>query len=191
MSEAAHNSLPAEVPCVIFVLDGINFAIPISQIKEISLVDEISPMPQAQELFSGIIDLRGRLLPVIDLRHKLKRRKEFADLLDNKLTAASSPQTKTESIPNNDLLAPSGINILVIEMMIDNKPFNSGLLVDEVFEVFYVPISTIEPSPSLSESAGKNFVVGLFKHRDRVVMLLDCRLMFTSEDIGSVPDDLR
>lgn len=191
MSDQALNNLPTEVPCVIFVLDGINFAIPISQIKEISLIEEISPMPQAQDIFSGIIDLRGRLLPVIDLREKLKGRKELTDLLREKQKAKAPLRAEIKLEIGDDLLAQTGINILVIETTVDHRPFSSGLLVDEVFEVYYVPIGSIEPAPSLSESSGKNFVVGLFKHLNRVVMLLDCRLMFTSEEVGSVMDDIK
>ncbi len=165
----------SEISCVIFRLGERLFALPISQIREITQTEEIAPLPNAPATVSGMIDIRGRLLPVVDLGEKIRVRPKT----EKGSTDVGAPVDAEE--PEG-----SGESILIVEFMGEHERERTatGLLVEEVLEVFYAPIDSIEPAPQMALVEPTACVAGVFKRRSRMILLLDCRKMFSPGELG-------
>ncbi len=163
------------IPCVIFRL-GINlFSIPISQLREIAQSEEILAMPGGPETVRGLIELRGHYLPVVDLHKKLHGRAN---------PPPEQADNSNEQPTDHDLNENVQPKILVADLRLTEGRFTIGLQVDEVIEVHYLPIETVEPAPAITHQQSTKCVAGLFKHKHGVVRLLDCRRMFTPDELG-------
>ncbi len=125
-----------------FRVGGETFAVPIALVHEIVRVPEITAVPEAPECIEGVINLRGKIIPVVDLR------KRFGE-------AAVSRGKKNR--------------ILVAE--VEGKLV--GLMVDAASEVLKLPPSEIEAPPNVFESDELNYVTGVGKLGDRLVILVD------------------
>jgi purine-binding chemotaxis protein CheW len=119
------------------------FAIPIEQVREIRAVESITKVPKAKSYVKGIMNLRGLIIPVIDVKEKL----------------GLSLQGKSNS---------SKQRILVAEI----NGALSGFLVDEVDQVIRLQSKDVEPAPqNVLES--HNYIKGIAKINDRLIVLLD------------------
>jgi len=120
-----------------------NYAIPIEQIREIRAVESITKVPRAKSYVMGIINLRGSIIPVIDVKEKLG--------LDSGTSISSSKQRILVADVNNSL---------------------TGLLVDEVDQVMRIQTKDIEPAPQAAlESCG--YVRGIVKSDEKLTVLID------------------
>lgn len=120
-----------------------NYAIPIEQIREIRAIESVTKVPKAKSYVKGIINLRGHIIPVIDVKEKLG--------LDSDTSINSSKQRILVAEVNNSL---------------------TGLLVDEVDQVMRIQTKDIEPAPqSVLESS--NYVKGIVKSDEKLIVLLD------------------
>jgi purine-binding chemotaxis protein CheW len=117
------------------------FGVPISLVHEIVRIPDITAVPDTPEFVQGVINLRGRIVPVVDLR------KRFGE-------------QPTVSKKNR---------ILVAE--VDGKLV--GLIVDAASEVFKLPHGEIEAPPNMFEDGDLNYVTGVGKWKDRLVILVD------------------
>ncbi|HET8719409.1 MAG TPA: chemotaxis protein CheW [Candidatus Nitrosotenuis sp.] len=119
------------------------YAIPIEQVKEIRAVESITKVPKAKSFVKGIMNLRGQIIPVIDVKEKL----ELSS--DEKINTAKQ-------------------RILVAEV---NNSL-TGLLVDEVDEVMRLQAKDVEHAPqSMLES--HNYINGIAKVNEKLIVLLD------------------
>ncbi len=125
-----------------FRVGGETFAVPIALVHEIVRVPELTAMPEAPECVEGVINLRGKIIPVIDLR------KRFGE-------PAVSRGKKNR--------------ILVAE--VEGKLV--GLMVDTASEVLKLPPSEVEAPPNVFENDELNYVTGVGKLGDRLVILVD------------------
>jgi purine-binding chemotaxis protein CheW len=122
------------------------YGVPITSLHEIVRVPEITAVPDAPDYMEGVINLRGKIVSVIDLR------KRFGE--------TRTGETRT---------APNRRNrILVVE----HGGRLSGLIVDSASEVIKIPVANVEPSPTVQEG-GLNCVTGLGKFQGRLIVLLD------------------
>lgn len=135
---------------------GTTFGIPIDRVREIVIVPEITPVPESGEFVRGIINLRGRILPVLDLGLRL-----------------GLPPGPREG---------SG-RILVVEQE-SQQPV--GLLVDEASEVLRVPETLLSPPPELAGGPLGASVRGVARLDERLVLLLDLARVVTPDVAGSV-----
>ena len=129
-----------------FALGDEHFALPILRVREILGITEITPVPRMPAHGRGVVNLRGKVVPVIDLRLRLG----FAAVPDHKRTCIIIVQTGT---------GPEAIQ--------------TGLVVDRVSEVRDIPASAIEPPPSFGVQIDPSCITGLGKSGKQVVMLLD------------------
>ena len=127
---------------VTFSLGGEEYAVDILKVQEINRMKEITRVPNAASYVEGVINLRGKVMPVIDLRKKFG--------LDSK---------------END--AQSRI------MIIDVQGMTIGLVVDAVSEVLRIPSDIVDPTPPVASEAGTEFITGIAKLEDRLIILLD------------------
>ncbi len=125
-----------------FMIAGESFGVDIGRVHEIVTVPEITKVPDTPDFLEGIINLRGKIISVMDLRKKLR--------LDG---AQRSKKNR----------------ILVTEM--DGKVV--GLIVDEVSEVLRINPDRIEPPPEMVSSVGAEYVTGVGRLEDRIILLLD------------------
>ncbi|MBV9086889.1 MAG: purine-binding chemotaxis protein CheW [Acidobacteriaceae bacterium] len=131
-----------ELHIVGFQVGRETFGVPISQIYEIMRVPEITSVPDAPEAVVGVMNLRGKIVPVVDLRRRFG--------------------TKADAFTRRN-------RVVVAE--VDGKLV--GLLVDSASEVLKLPQSEIQPAASLFQDQELNYVSGVAKVNERLIILID------------------
>ena len=130
------------------------YAMPILRVQEIIGMQEVTPVPRMPPEVRGVINLRGRVIPVIEMRRR------FA--------MESVPDTKrTCIVVLTAAPAPGG----------ESAPIVVGMIVDQVSEVLDLPADQIEPPPPLGASVHIACISGVAKLAKGVVMLLDVDLV--------------
>lgn len=135
-----------------FGLNRQQYAVPIMAVREINQLCEITPVPRTPTFILGVINLRGKIIPVADLRAKFGMSK-----------AEFGRQTC----------------IVVIETDIGQV----GMVVDEVNDVVELQASQIEPAPQLGPKAEMQFLMGIGKAHDRVLILIDIHTALSSREL--------
>lgn len=143
-----------------FQLAREEYGLEILKVREIIGLLEITRVPRTREFVRGVINLRGKVIPVIDLR--LKFGMERCETTDQTV-------------------------IIVVQCTIDGRPLTMGLLVDQVLEVLTIDADHIEPTPSLGHAAlDDGFILGVGKHDKRIVFLLDIARILSNEEVHEV-----
>lgn len=137
-----------------FELDKELFGVEVHRVVEIQEMISITKIPNAPDHMAGVLNLRGKILPLIDTKVKF----------------GLSPV-----IPTVDTC------IVVVEMKIEGETTLVGTLVDKVREVVSIPVAAIQKSPSIKAKFDLNFVNGMFKVDKDFVMLLDLNKTFALE----------
>jgi purine-binding chemotaxis protein CheW len=140
---------------VTFSIGEEEFGVDILKVQEIIRTMEITKVPRAQEFVEGVINLRGKVIPIIDLR----RRFGFTSKEYDKHT-----------------------RIIVIEI---NNMF-VGFVVDSVSEVLRIPAATVEPPPPVVAGVESEYISGVGKLQDRLLILLDLEKLLSGEDIEAL-----
>ncbi|MFW5781964.1 MAG: chemotaxis protein CheW [Candidatus Muiribacteriaceae bacterium] len=142
-----------------FNLDDEIYGIEILKVQEIIGMMKVTHFPKAPEYVRGVINLRGKVIPVIDIRNKF-----FLPVVED-----------TEKT-------------CIIVIFSDNaqEALNQGIIVDEVAEVLEVSEEQIEESPSFGTAVDMDFILGVGKVEEKVIILLDIEkvLMEGMEDLG-------
>jgi purine-binding chemotaxis protein CheW len=128
---------------VTFHLDGEEFAVEILKVQEIIRRIDPTRVPNAPEFVDGVINLRGKVVPVICLRKRF-------------------------GLPHHEEGSAGQSRIVVVE--VDGTV--AGLAVDSVSEVLRIPEDTVEPPPKLVK-VDRDYVSGVGKLQDRLLILLD------------------
>ncbi len=137
---------------VTFSIGEEEFGVNILKVQEIIRTMEITKVPRAPEFVVGVINLRGKVIPIIDLRRRFG-------------LAFKAPDKNTR--------------IIVIEI----NSIIVGFVVDAVSEVLRIPTSTVEPPPPVVAGVDSDYVSGVGKLHDRLLILLDLDKLLSSEDI--------
>ncbi len=140
-----------------FALGEESYGIPILKVKEIIGMMAITHVPKLQDFMKGVINLRGKIIPIIDLRLKF-------GLPDR---------------PYDDRTC-----IIVVEIDTGNGLRTSGIVVDTVQEVIEIDENTIEPPPQYGTDIEQSFLKGLGKLKDRVVMILETEGILTTNELN-------
>jgi len=135
---------------VTFYLDREEYGIDVRQVQEIRRLTEITTVPRAPEFIRGVINLRGRILPVLDLKLKLG------------LGEVASSRTARIVV------------VRVRERII-------GLLVDGASQVPKIPVSRIEAPPEEVVERGGDYIRGVAKLDDRLIILVDLERLLAHE----------
>ena len=133
-----------------------DYAVPIEQVREIRAVEKITKVPPSETYVKGIMNLRGLIIPVIDVKEKLG--------LDLGGIINSSKQRILVAEVNNSL---------------------TGLLVDEVDQVMRIQTKDIESAPQ-GALESRNYVKGVAKINEKLMILLDVNLLLGSNKTGHV-----
>lgn len=152
MSTALHDThinseKSVELQLVSFRLGNEEYGVDILKVQEINRMLAISKIPKAPEFVEGIINLRGKVIPIISLR------KRFG--LNDK---ENDKQTR----------------IIVVD--INGKVL--GIVVDSVSEVLRLQSGTVEPAPTVVSSRNEEYIKGVGKIADKLLILLDMEKLF-------------
>jgi purine-binding chemotaxis protein CheW len=139
-----------------FTLQDEEYGIGILEVKEIIGMMAVTPIPQTPEFLKGVINLRGKVIPVVDLR--LKFGLEEADYDERTC-------------------------IIVVEVRVDGGITLLGTVVDAVNEVAQLKSEDIEDAPSFGRSAETSYILGMAKSGDKVKTLLDIARVLSQEDL--------
>ncbi len=140
---------------VSFRIGNEEFGVDILMVQEIIRLPTITPIPNAPGFILGMINLRGKILPVIDLRQRLSIRGDGSNGYDRKT------------------------RILIVEV----HPHIIGFIVDSVSEVMKVPVGQIEPAPHLVTSTiNAEYINGVIKMTNRLIMLLDFQKLLSIKE---------
>jgi purine-binding chemotaxis protein CheW len=141
-----------ELQIVGFRIGRETFGLPISLVHEIVRPPQITNVPHAQEYVEGVMNLRGRIVPVIDLRRR------FGE------TAIANKRKN---------------RVLVVD--VDGRAV--GLVVDSASEVLKISDAHIEPPPNVFADDATNYVTGVAKYQDRLIILVDLKKILQSGEL--------
>jgi purine-binding chemotaxis protein CheW len=130
------------------------YGLEILKVRELIGLMEITRVPRAPAHVRGVINLRGKVIPVVDLRLKFG--------MD-----PTDPTSQTV--------------IIVVQLSAENGGLTMGILVDEVLEVRAITEGDIEPPPDLQGEVTSSFVRGVGKAEKRVIFLLDIDRVLSQE----------
>ena len=146
---------------VTFSLADELFGVEVSRAREILSLTPLTKVPQTPAYLLGVINLRGQVVPVVDMRLKLG------------LPAAEETEDTC---------------IIVIEVQVDGEAIVVGALADAVREVLEVRDDQIEPPPRLGTKLNTEFINGMGKVDEQFMILLNIDRVFSSEELTFVQD---
>lgn len=162
-SQAVMESTEREGKYLTFNLANEEYGIGILKVKEIIGMMTITPVPQTPPFVKGVINLRGKVIPVIDLRLKFGM----------------------EEIEYNERTS-----IIVVEVRGGTGTVQIGIVVDSVSEVVNIKSEDIENTPTFGTRLDTDYILGMAKMGGGVKILLDIDQVLTDEEINSLGSDL-
>lgn len=144
-----------------FCLGKEEYGVEILRVREIIGIIDITPLPQTPQYVKGVINLRGKIIPVIELRAKF---------------GMPSVEYNTETC------------IIVVEVSDEqgDEQFQIGVIVDTVREVMDIPREKIEPAPRFGCALNTEYILGMGKTKEKVIILLDIDRVLTAEEMGGL-----
>jgi len=136
---------------VTFKLGTEEFGVDILKVQEINKMMNITKIPNAPAFIEGVINLRGKIIPIVDLRKRFGFREQPYD---------------------------KSTRIIVVEL----EGLVLGFIVDSVSEVLRIPENTIEPPPSMVAGIESEYIEGVGKLDDRLLILLELKKVFSSPE---------
>jgi purine-binding chemotaxis protein CheW len=133
------------------------FGVDVSHVREILEFNTVTKVPRTPDYMRGVINLRGSVVPVLDMRLKFG-------------------MTMTEKTVNTC--------IIVVEVSFDGETTIIGALVDSVDEVFELEPDQIEPAPRIGIQLKTEFIKGMGKRDDRFIIILDIDRVFSTEELA-------
>jgi purine-binding chemotaxis protein CheW len=144
-----------------FRLGNEDYGIEILRVREIIGMLDITPLPHAPAHIKGVVNLRGRIIPVVDLR--------------TQFGMPATEQTPQTCIVFVEVTTPDGAD-----------RFPIGTVVDSVNEVLSIPADAIEPAPQFGCNIRTDFILGMGKIKDRVFILLDIDHALAANEIAAL-----
>ncbi|MDX9975986.1 MAG: chemotaxis protein CheW, partial [FCB group bacterium] len=135
------------------------FGIEILEVHEIIGLMPVTKVPRTPECVRGVLNLRGRIIPIVDLRLKFG----MDSVADTERTC-----------------------IIVVQVLQEGHSITMGILVDAVSEVVNVLESQIEPPPAFGTSVDTAFILGMGKIGQKVVLLLDVSAVLTGGETDAI-----
>ena len=157
----AVSTITEAVQYLTFKLADEIFALDVAKVREILEFTSITKVPQTPEFMRGVINLRGSVVPVVDLRLKFG-------------------MEPTEQTINTC--------IIVVEVTLEGDNTVLGALADSVQEVVEMEPDQIEPAPHIGTRLNTDFIKGMGKHDENFIMILDIDRVFSEQEMAAVQD---
>jgi purine-binding chemotaxis protein CheW len=135
------------------------FAFDISKVREVLDFTTITKVPKMPDFMRGVINLRGTVVPVVDLRLKF-------------------------GMPKTDKTVDTCV--IITEVNVDGVQTTLGALADSVQEVMDLGPDSIEPAPKIGTGLNTEFIKGMGKHNERFVIILDIDKVFSADELAAV-----
>lgn len=145
---------------VTFRLGNEDYAVDILKVQEINRMKEITRVPNTPSYVEGVINLRGKVIPVINLRSKF-------------------------GLTDKDNDTQSRI------MIMDIQGITMGLVVDAVSEVLRIPANIVEPTPPMASNISTEYIKGIAKLDDRLIILLDMDMLVGRAEEASMLETVK
>jgi len=146
-----------------FHLAGESYAFDVLKAREILSMVKITPLPSAMDFLSGVINLRGSVIPVVDLRKKFG-------------FEASSNTVDT--------------SIIIVEVVIDAETTIIGAIVDSVKGVLLCEQKDLEPPPRFGMKLNTNLIQAIVKKDGAFIILLDVNQVFSEKELWLIQDQV-
>jgi len=140
-----------------FKLDEEEFALDISRVREVLDFTKITRVPQTPGYMRGVINLRGSVIPVVDLNKKF------------------GIKDTTQTV---------NTRIIIGEVAVEGEDTILGVLADSVHEVIELEPENIEPAPKIGTKLRTEFLKGMGKRDKRFIMILDIDKAFSDDDLA-------
>jgi len=141
------------------VLDSEAYGLAVLKVREIIRLQKITPVPQVPEFVKGVINLRGRVIPIVDLRAKFGLKAEFTERTC----------------------------VVVVQVSLDaGNTVQMGLIVDSVEEVVNLTGEEIEPTPEFGVRIDTSYILGMAKIKGQVKTLLDIDRVVAPETVRAI-----
>ena len=145
---------------ITFSLGEEEYGVPVLQVHEIVKMDEIIKIPHSYDYFMGLMDIRGHVIPVIDLKKKLGIQFGDSENIDSIATRRA--------------------------IIIDVYDKRIGLAVDKVSHVNRFPPESIDSGPPAVKSSANRYIAGVGKFKDQFVVLMSLTNLFTPEEVDNI-----
>jgi len=142
-----------------FMIGKEEFGVGVLKVREIMGIQDITAVPQTPPYLKGVINLRGKVIPVIDLRLKF-------------------------GLPSMDYTQRTCI--IVVQVKSGSTLLMMGIVVDEVCEVITMGSGEIEDTPDFGASVATNYILGMAKIKGKVKILLDINEVLTSQELSGL-----
>ena len=159
IDQAVKRMAEREGKYLTFSLDREEYGIGILKVKEIIGMMRITPIPQTPEFVKGVINLRGKVIPVTDLRLRFGM----------------------GSIDYNERTC-----IIVVEINAGSGKIHTGIVVDSVSEVLNIKSSDIEDTPSFGTKLNTDYILGMAKMGGGVKILLEIDRVLNSQELEAL-----
>lgn len=141
-----------------FILDGEEYGVDILRVQEIKGWDRVTPIPNTPEFIRGVLNLRGTIVPIIDLRLRF-------------------------NLPHL-AYGPTTVVIMLKVLNADDKSRIMGIVVDGVSDVYNMPEDNIKASPDFGAAVDTAFIRGLATVNEKMVIVLDIDHMLNSRELA-------
>ncbi|PCH59987.1 MAG: chemotaxis protein CheW [Gammaproteobacteria bacterium] len=142
-----------------FILSDEEYGVDILRVQEIKGWDSVTPIPNTPDYIKGVINLRGTIIPIVDLRLKFR--------LDS---VSYSPLTV----------------VIVLKIISDGNERVMGIVVDAVSDVYNVPETEMKPPPDFGNVVNVDYVRGLATVDEKMIIVLDIDHLLTSSVLKSL-----
>ncbi len=137
------------------------YALDIAKVREVLDFTSVTKVPRTPEFMRGVINLRGSVVPVVDLRLKFGI-------------------SKTDKTINTC--------IIIMEVRVDKETTILGALADSVQEVVDLDPDNIEPAPRIGTKLKTEFITGMGKQNEKFIIILDIDKIFSTEELAVVQE---
>ena len=144
-----------------FIMADEEYGVDILSVKEIRNWDSATPIPKSPDHVRGVINLRGTIIPIIDLRQCFGM----------------------EAIEYGPLTV-----VLVLQIESDRGHRELGIVVDAVSDVYSLDEAQIKPTPEMGDKIDTNFIKGLASIEDKMVILLNIDRLLTRDDLNGIAE---
>ena len=155
------NSTTETAQYLTFGLGEEEFALEITKVREVMDYTAITSVPRMPEFLRGVINLRGNVVPVIDLRLKL---------------GMSATEKTVDTC------------IVIMEIEVDGELVDMGALTDSVQEVVDLDPGQIEPPPRLGTKLNTEFIQGMGKRDDKFLIILNIDKVLAGDELALIQD---
>jgi purine-binding chemotaxis protein CheW len=148
---------------LMFSMENEKYAFDIFSVLEVINFQPLTKVPLSPDFLEGILNLRGKPLPVVDLRKKLG------------------------FYPKETTLDTS---IIVVELEINKERSEIGIIVDEVNEVIEINREDISPPPTVGMKLNSKYITGIAKFKEQFVILIDIKQIFSEEELDEITPNM-